>query len=251
MLTEVNPARPALGIVLTMPNPTSLPTPREHGAWGILLVPFATACGVAGRWNVPAALLLTSVLCFYMARTSWLKRQWKWVAVLLGSSLAAAAPLVWVWQLWWLPSFALVAAPLAGRPTGRSVWSQLLGVAGLTLTAPAAWYAATGKLDATAWRLWALMVAYFVGGVLYVRMYLARDRVPNLIYHTGLSVFLVAGVVGGMISWALAATFAPAVARALGGSWRLPTALRLKKLGWTEVGYSLLFGASVVWVMCR
>ena len=34
------------------------PMPREHGAWGILLIPFATAVGVAGVWNLPVALLL-------------------------------------------------------------------------------------------------------------------------------------------------------------------------------------------------
>jgi hypothetical protein len=225
------------------------PAPREHGAWGILLVPFATACGAAWQWNLPAALLLASVLCFYVARTSWLKRQWKWVVGLLAASVTAAVPLVVVWQLWWLPAFAVVAAPLASRPTGRSVWSQLLGVIGLTLTAPAAWYAATGKLDATAWRLWVVMVAYFTGGVLYVRMFITRSRLPNLAYHAGLALFLVAGAVGGMISWPVAAAFGPPVLRAVIGSGRLPAKLWLKKLGWTEVGYSLLFGASVVWAV--
>lgn len=134
------------------------PMPREHGAWGILLIPFATAVGVAGVFDVKVALLLASVVCFYIARTSWLKREYRWTAGLLAGSAVCVVPVIYIWKLWWLAGFGAVAAPLAFRKTERGVAMQILAVAGLTLTAPAAWYAATGRLE---YRLWLLNALYF------------------------------------------------------------------------------------------
>jgi len=219
------------------------PVPREHGAWGILLIPFTTAVGAAGVWNLPVALLLVSVLCFYIARTSWLKRNYRWTAILLAGSLATAVPLVAVWRLWWLPAFGAVAAVLAIQPTSQSLWRQLLAVAGLTLTAPAAWYVATGTLD---YRLWLLNVLYFVGGVFYVRMHLAAavarrpvQRAPTLVYHAALAAVAAVWQPVGLV-------FVPGIARAFVGVVRLSPTLRIKRLGWTEVAYSVLFAALVI-----
>ena len=100
--------------------------PREHGAWGILLIPFATAVGVAGIWNLPVALLLVSILCFYVARTSWLKQNYRWTVALLAGSAAFAVPLLIIWKLWWLAAFGVVAVPLAFRKTERGVVMQLI-----------------------------------------------------------------------------------------------------------------------------
>ena len=57
-------------------------------------------------------------------------------------------------------------APHAGK---RSLAAELVGVALLTLTAPAAWIAARGTLDAAGVRVWLLNVLFFLGGVLYVK----------------------------------------------------------------------------------
>lgn len=236
------------------------PVPREHGAWGILLVPFATAVGGAGVWNLPVALLLVSVLCFYVARTSWLKRNYRWTAILLAGSFAAAVPLVVVWKLWWLPAFGAVAAVLAVQPTSQNLWRQLLAVPGLTLTAPAAWYVATGTLD---YRLWLLNTLYFAGGVFYVRMHLAaatalgphphpnplpvergegtrwKVGLPTLLYHGALAVVAVVWQPVGL-------AYIPAIARAFVGVIFLSPTLRIKRLGWTEVAHSVLFAALVI-----
>jgi YwiC-like protein len=104
------------------------PMPREHGAWGILLIPLATAVGVSGVFDLKIALLLAGVLCFYVARTSYLKGNVKWTMILLAGSVACVIPLLFVWRLWWLAAFGAVAAPLAFRKTERSVTMQLLAV---------------------------------------------------------------------------------------------------------------------------
>lgn len=218
------------------------PMPREHGAWGILLVPFATAVGVAGVWNLPVALLLVSILCFYVARASWLKKNYRWTAALLAGSAACVLPLLLVWKLWWLAAFGAVAAPLAFRKTERSVGMQLLAVAGLTLTAPAAWYAATGTLD---YRLWLLNALYFGGGIFYVKMHIATamarkpaGRLPVILYY---------GALAGILAWwPVGLAFAPVIARAFVGAARVSPVLRIKRLGWTEVAYSIVFAVVLI-----
>jgi hypothetical protein len=240
------------------------PMPREHGAWGILLIPFATAVGVTGVFDLKVALLLTSVLCFYIARTSYLKGKSRWMGILIGLSFGCVFPLVFFWRLWWLIVFGAVAAPLAFRKTERSIAMQLLAVGGLTLTAPAAWYVATGALDARARWLWLLNVLYFAGGVFYVRMHIAaamrrqpfegfaerwRYGVSVLAYHGGLVVVLLSLASRSVITfWALLA-YAPMVARAFVGLGQLGSVLRIKRLGWTEVAYSLVFAVLLIATM--
>lgn len=219
------------------------PLPREHGAWGILLIPFATAVGVSGVWNAKLALLLGSVVCFYLARASWRKQDRRWLVIWLAGSVLGAAVLMAVWRLWWLALVGAAAAPLAFRRTERSLAGQLTAVAGLTMTAPAAWYVATGQWE---YRLWALNALYFAGGVLYVKMHIATaiareatGRWPVLGYHGALAAVAVATRPVGL-------ALLPAVARAVVGVLRLQPRLRIKRLGWTEVGHSVLFGLLVI-----
>jgi hypothetical protein len=222
------------------------PMPREHGAWGILVIPFATAVGVAGVWNLPVALLLVSILCFYIARTSFLKQNYRWTALLLAGSVACTLPLLLVWKLWWLAAFGVLAAPFAFRKTERSVVMQLLAVFGLTLTAPAAWYAATGKLD---YRLWILNVLYFAGGVFYVKMHVSAAIRRNAgKFALGWPVLIYYGALAGVAAcwWPVGTAFVPAILRALIGVARLSPKLRIKWLGWTEVAYAIIFAVALI-----
>ncbi len=274
--------------------------PREHGAWAVLLIPFATAVGVSGVFDVKMVFLLASVLCFYVARTSYLKEivaagsprkpsgrglrsvaptgrarethssdapvkgaatGIRWTVILLGGSALCAAPLLFIWKLWWLAAFGGVAGLLAFRKTERSIAMQLLAVAGLTLTAPAAWYAGTGHLGTRALLLWLLNALYFAGGVFYVKMHVAaairrkliqspveklRHGAAVLAYHLGLVVVLLALASSGVVSFWVSLAYAPVVLRAFVGVGQLEPALRIKRLGWTEVAYSLVYAAVLV-----
>jgi hypothetical protein len=236
------------------PKTARPPMPREHGVWGILLIPFATAVGVTGVWNLPVALLLASIMCFYVGRTSFLKQNYRWTVILLAGSAACTLPLLFVWKLWWLAAFGAVAAPLAFRKTEHSVVMQLLAVAGLTLTAPAALYAATGEIGWPAWRMWLLNALYFGGGVLYVKMHVAAAiarRAEKL--RRGAATMIYYGVLAVVAAfwWPVGLAFVPAIARAFFGVARLTPRLRIKRLGWTEVAYSLVFAVTVVLLFRR
>ena len=241
--------------------PTKPPMPREHGAWGILLIPFATAVGIAGIWNLQTTLLLVSVMCFYVARTSFLKQDTRWTLFLLAGSAMCLAPLLGMRRLWWLAALGAAAAPLAFRRTGRSVAAQLVAVAGLTLTAPAAWYVATGKLDRHAWLLWGLNFLYFAGGVFYVKMHVAAairrklfkttaERISwgatSLAFYGGLALCVAGLAMAQLIPWLSTLAFAPVVVRATIGVGRLSSQLHIKRLGWTEVAHSIVFAVLLI-----
>ena len=216
------------------------------------MIPFATAAGIAGVFNEPVALLLASVLCFYLARTSFLKGDYRWMTGLLVGSLIAALPVVFLWHRWWLIAFGAGVAPVAWRRTARTLALQLAAVAGLTLTAPVTWYVATGSLGWPAWQLWLLNTLYFAGRVLYVKMHTAaamqrsvnrlRLGTPTLVYHGALAV-----VATGW--WPVGLAFVPAIIHALVGVVRLTPVLRIKRLAWTEVAASAVFGLSLIAVM--
>jgi hypothetical protein len=222
------------------------PLPREHGAWGILLIPFGIATAVTGAWEGRQALLLASVLMLYLARASWLRQQSAWMWGLLAGSVVCGVLLVWLWRLWWLPAVAVVAVAAGFRKT-RPDWAmQWVAVGGLTLTAPAAHYVARGNWEAAAAQLWALNWLYFAGGVLYVRMHIAtaiarqpRGRAAVCGYHLAL---LLPALTWWPVGWCLL----PAVARAWVGAARVRPAVRLARLGWTEVGHSLVFAVLAV-----
>lgn len=219
--------------------------PREHGAWGMLLVPFAVGVAVGGVFDLKVALLLASTICVFLARASWIKRQFRWTGLLAALAAAAAAPLFWVWRLWGLAGFAALAAPLAVRPNSAALSMQLLAASGLSLTAPAGWYTATGRLEATAFGLWFWNSLYFAGGVLYVRLRLARGGPvwPVLGFYAALLLFGLAWAAAGVISYGVPVAFAPSAMRAIIGAGRLQRPLRVRRLGWSEMGHAVLFGA--------
>jgi hypothetical protein len=133
--------------------------PAEHGAWGILLVPLLCAAALAGSWNAPLALLMVCALALFLLRGS-LEAQAPgspWRALLAPSHLVLAAAgagaagiLVFFYQryellwlglaaavLYWLQHWLLQKHAENGTEK-RSLPAELVGVALLTLTAPAA-----------------------------------------------------------------------------------------------------------------
>lgn len=224
--------------------------PREHGAWGILLVPLATVIGVAGSAPWPVWWLAGTAVCAHLARANWLRKNWSWTVALLSVTTLCGAMLVIGWQRWWVVPVGVALAPLWWQKTRHALGWQVLAVLGLTSTAPLGWYVIHGRWDWVAVWLWIVNAGYFVGGVLHVRMHLTaaaarrvdrrRQAMTNLVYHVILGAFAVA-------TWPAGGAWLLATARALWGTWRLRPQLEIRRLGWTEVAYSLGFALLVVY----
>lgn len=239
--------------------------PREHGAWGIALIPFVTATAVAGTFTTGVALAGGAVLAAFLARyplalllmpgtrPAGHSRPslvlWAWAYSLVAAALGLV--LIAAWSLYLLLPLGLLAAGLFALHVGAArnrrqhgAAADLLGTLGLTLSAPVGWVAATGGLDATGMLVWLLNAAFFGAGVLYVRGRIRARQAPAgprlaLILHLAGVAFVVALVYWRAASLFLAVPFLVAAARAAWSGHRPPPNLR--RLGWTEVALSLLF----------
>src|SRR5271169_3133771 len=158
----------------------ALVVPREHGAWGMLLIPLLTGAAVGlltGGRVAPVLLLTTAVLALFWLRTpveSWFgtsavrvqttqeRRLVRGVMVPL-ATIAAVSLSALFWQgknreLIWIGMVvgAAFAAQILLKKIGRAarMATEVVGAIALTSTAPAAYCVATGRLDVRAWALW-------------------------------------------------------------------------------------------------
>ncbi len=258
----------------------SLRWPAEHGAWGILAVPFvcAAALGSAGGGLLPLALAAACVLSLFLLRGSLeaygdlrALRFLVHVALAAASAASAAALLFFFerYQLLALGALGLLlyltqrwlVANHQRVSEKRSLAAELIGVVLLTLSAPAATIAANGALDAAGTRVWLLNLLFFLGGVLYVK-YRVRgilahqsfgsvpERLafawPVFAYHLLLvSLLASAAWLDSLPALALVA-FTPAVLRAYALLFHLGRRFPIKQLGWSEVGHSIVFAVLLI-----
>jgi hypothetical protein len=261
--------------------------PVEHGAWGLFLVPLLCAAILAEAWNPALALGVVLTLALFLLRGSveahralpgsrWALRAIMLAAphvLLLTGAVASGLALLFVnrrMQLLPLGALALLLFALQQilvrqhqqRPSEkRSLMAELVGVALLSLAAPAAWISARGALDAAGARVWLLNLLFFLGGVLYVK-YRVRgvlahrefgglaERVefawPVFAYHALLGLFILVLVLQKSLSAAVLAAFAPGMLRAGGLLFHLGRRFPIRRLGWTEVGHSVLFAVLLI-----
>ena len=176
--------------------------PREHGAWGLLLVPLVTGAAV-GLWSggqiLPLAPLTIAALALFWLRTpveSWLgtspMRAQSGAELRLVrrtvAPLAAVSFVALVWLFWgarnrdlvWIGAavaFALLAQALLKKAwRSARIAAQMIGAAGLTSTAPAAYYVATGHLRSAAWMLWIANLLFAANQIHFVQLRIHAAR---------------------------------------------------------------------------
>lgn len=253
----------------------SLVIPAEHGSWVWLLVPFFVGTAVGGRINGAVLLTLTGGLAGFLIRqpaTAWLNiRRGRgrrddeplaagWtisfglLALVSLAGLLALGHAALLWLL--LPPAAMLAFYLGvasiRRARVRNVWLEVGGAAGLALMAPAAYVAASARLDRTAWALWGLMAAQNVLSVLYVRLRLAdtRGRAANrasvLSSHVLGAALVTVGAAMGTVPEPVVALYTGYLVRA---AWAVSSphpVENVKRFGFTEVGIELAGGLWIV-----
>ncbi len=193
--------------------------PREHGAWGLVSLPFLAGAVVAGGWaNWPALAALLAVFSVFLLRAPLLalwraaaasahanghshaaekhnrmEMETARISLCVYGSLAAGAGL---YLLAYLPVVPLLllgggAALLTLALLYLSVHNyqrhpalQIASVIGLTASSLLAYMAAHGQLEGTAFWIWALSAAHGSASVLVVRARLesivaARNSSPD------------------------------------------------------------------------
>lgn len=268
---------------ITKPRVRALVIPREHGAWGLLVIPLVTgACaglGVAQNW-LPLALFTVAALALFWMRTpletaagaSILRAQSAAetnslliaIAVLGSIAMLCVAALLWdgrrngLLALGAVAAAAFVAQALVkqlGR--GARMTAQIIGSIGLTATAPAAWYVVTGQLDSRALGLW--LANWIVAGnqIHYVQLRIHAARAANFREKLRRGRWFFFGQLA-MLAALLAAwrlhllpglallAFMPLLAR--GWMWFASGAqpLAVKRLGWSELAHGVTFGLLLI-----
>ena len=261
----------------------ALVVPREHGAWGMLLVPLATGAAaglLAGGRIAPVLLLTTAVLSLFWLRTpaeSWLgtgavraqtpeeRRIVRNVALPLVTIAAVCLGAIF-WQgknrdLIWLGCMAGIAfaAQLTLRKMGRAtrIASEMVGALALTSTAPAAYCVAMGRLDKTAWALWLVNWLFAANQIHFVWLRIRGARAAGFSEKFAMGWSFLAGQIfmGGILAlvyrfrWLPEMTliaFAPVCVRGLAWFARKPRPIVIRRLGWTELAHALVFAALLI-----
>ena len=254
--------------------------PREHGAWGILLVPLVSGAAaglLAGGRFLPLVLLTVAALALFWMRTpveSWwgttpmraqagdeMRLVRRTVLLLAGVAVAALTGIFWGGHnpdLFWIGAAAALAFIMQALLRKRArVAAQMVGAAGLTATAPAAYYLATGHLNTIAWSLWVANLLFAANQIQFVqlRIHAGRPRTKLEKLSVGRAFFagqLVLLVIvafassAGMFSWYAALAFLPALFRGFAWFASKPHPLAVRRLGWTELSLAAAFGVLLV-----
>jgi YwiC-like protein len=180
--------------------------PREHGAWGLLLVPLFTglAAGFAPEHRIgPLLLFTTAALALFALRTPFESllgiaaipartSEERWTA-LIGSAcfglLAAVCLGVLMWRgqhsallIFGAASACAFLAQAVLRRRGRDtrMISQVVGALALTSTAPAAYYIGTGQVDERAVALWIANWIFAGNQIHFVQLRIHATRATKL-----------------------------------------------------------------------
>ncbi|MDX2029040.1 MAG: YwiC-like family protein [Blastocatellia bacterium] len=245
--------------------------PKEHGAWAMLYVPFVLGTLVAKNLSWPVGLLLIAVSALFISRESLLAWQrarrrnrpageaGRWLLGYWAIAAASGLPLLLVHRFDGLLPLGLAGLALlllngtqGAHLEERSIRNELLAIAALTMTAPAAHYVAHGAWTATALWLWALSLTYFASSVFYVKLRVAALHSNNrtaaarahhscLFYHASLLLALLLLCLTDSLPLPALAAFLPALGRSFWSLLRPASRVNLKRAGWLEVLYSLIF----------
>ena len=253
--------------------------PREHGAWGMLLVPLATGAIAATRGGINGGaltLFFVAAMALFWLRTpleSWLgtspikaqsegerKVVLRTIVGIGALALASVATLLRTGNRGLIVIGAVAAVAFAVQAAVKKLGrkgrmpAQIIGAIGLTSTAAGAYYVSTGRLDRTAIALWLANWIFAADQIHFVQVRIHASRadgfeekvqqgLPFLFSQIGLIAMVLAACRFGVFPGAAAAAFLPVLLR---GSWwflRKRQPLDVHRLGFTELGHSLLFGA--------
>ncbi len=253
----------------------SPPIPKEHGTWAMFWIPALSVWILVGSHPAALLFLLAAAFAFLaqadarrlLQRRQGLRQASPWFFVYLAGALVSGAAAVLRYERWGLLLIGLAALGtflLSARRPGMTALDEILAILGLSLVVPGFYHAATGRYDGWILGLWFLNLLYFWSSVLHVR-FLVRwcprqprpEGVPRRLVRGfrawGYGVVAL-GAGGALAALGLAPAAAlPALGLALVKGiwaalhWPTPRSLNLKRIGFTELGFSILFLIGLIW----
>jgi YwiC-like protein len=253
--------------------------PREHGAWGMLLVPLVTGAVVAARSSINGGgltLFVVAAMSLFWLRTpleAWLgtspikaqsvrerKLVLRTIVGIAALAVASIAALLWTGNYGLIAIGAVAGLAFAAQDVVKKLGrkgrmpAQVIGAIGLTSTAAGAYYVATGRIDRTAIALWLANWLFAGDQIHFVQLRIHSSRLgtfeekvqqglPFLIAQVALIAIALGACRFGLLPAAAVAAFLPVLLRGTLWFLRKLRPLDVHKLGFTELGQALLFGA--------
>ena len=267
----------------TNQSTSSLLVPREHGSWGLWLLPLISGAVVGYVFGPHAALApvlwfglaaasafliyqpLESLLGLSLIKTRSQRQQRTaliWIIALTIAGVCSILELLHLQRFLVLLIGAVASGcfgvrSLLGRSRRVRVLKQLIGALGLSSTAAGAYYAATGRMDRTALTIWLASWLFAVGQIEYVQLRLrsaqirsGRQRAMNSlavsVFHVSVMSIAIAAGMAHAAPLLLAFTFIPAVVRLavwIVRSWR-PLGVHI--LGISELAQGIVFNGLLI-----
>ena len=258
--------------------------PREHGAWGIVLVSLITGASIGYSsatvlstlfWltvAVVAAFCLRTPIENSLPASPFRPRgsaEWRWMIeaasiYALAGALAVAIliragflGLLWKLGLVAVGFFVLQAVV---KKLGRAghLPGEMIGAFGLTLAAAAGWAVSAREFRQEALAIWILNGLFAADQILYVQLRIrgaragndasgSRDRILLLAVEALIALLLIGGAHAGLIPWLVLGAFIPIFMR--GEAWSLRRdhgRLRIHRLGKSELCHAILFGLLLI-----
>ncbi|MBE3576006.1 MAG: YwiC-like family protein, partial [Firmicutes bacterium] len=237
------------GVAVGIAGPPTWAGPHVSGAPGTGAATMAASS--LRPWLAPALLGIALYALFILRepldQATRLKRRdtgplWRQVAILAAVAIVAGGADVLLFRLWFLLLFSALAVlpaavylELRRRHLEHSATAELLGLAQLALAAPAAYLTAGGQSAVLAFWLWAALVAFYGGGVPYVKMKVRQAQtrpatwqgrlslgVPSLVYQVAAlalaALAWASGLLPGLAFWG----FCPNAVKAVVGVCTVP-----------------------------
>jgi hypothetical protein len=263
---------------------SNIPPPvitKEHGSWAVLLVPILVSICVVRQWSADVLFVTLAALGVFLSYVpaQLLLRHYSgheqngekvhqarfWLMVYLTLTAAFVVPLLLkgddlllligvAGTMSFLSNFFFV------KQFSRMIVTDLIAVAGLTLSGPSAYYVLTGTLDKTALSLYVLNFLFFGSSVFYVHMKIRASASKrgemrwdeklslgkvNLFYHAAVVAIAAVFVALNFTSAVALAAFAPMIIHAVYGTLNLTTRVNFKRIGLLLLGQSILFALLV------
>ena len=251
--------------------------PKEHGAYGQVILPLVAAFGVAG-FSMAGLLFAAAVIAGFLAHEPALvllglrgpraKREvgasamrWLAASLIVGAAAASGAlalidpPVRWSILVPLVPALLLTIAVVNGRE--KSWYGEVaasLAFAGTSIPISMA----AGTPIATALAIAIPFVLLFVASTLAVRVVILQVRRGGdrqAATTTRRAAFLVAGCGAAVLTWAALSSLlpgsalaaaTPGLATAVAVAAKPPSPARLRVLGWTLVAVSIATAAIVI-----
>lgn len=248
--------------------------PKEHGAWGMLYVPFFSSFLLLKYIKIEYILFFFLISLFFLSkepietfiRTIKLKNSkgkifYDSISLMILYYVFIGfitLLLVFKYRLKLLIYFGIIGLLLliiniyfVLKKKERTFIGEISAIAGLSLSAPAGYYSLTGSIDFKAIILWILNGIFFISSVFYVKLRVSffirneekirKSKMLCLIYHLFLFLFIVSLILGKKISYFVFFSFMPVIVRGILPLIFEPSRFNIKKIGITELVYSLIF----------